>query len=133
MEEYNYRISKISFILMLLTAMTIDGIQALLDLIPFLGWILSSLLAIPAFLIFWIWLKIKGVGLLDRGLRMLALWTITPMIEVTFSFFPGLTIMIVLTYVIVRVDDELDRKEILSRENQDKIGGLLTKTLKNNA
>ena len=80
-----------------------------------------------------IWLKIKGVGLLDRGLRMLALWTITPMIEVTFSFFPGLTIMIVLTYVIVRVDDELDRKEILSRENQDKIGGLLTKTLKNNA
>ena len=122
MSDYNYRISKIDYYLMLGTAIFFDLIQVGLDLIPFIGWMVSSVIALIAFLTFWLWLKIKGVGLFDKGLRMMVLWVITPILEATLSFVPGLTIMIILTYYIVRADDELDRKNILSREQQKKIG-----------
>lgn len=127
MSDYNYRISKIDYYLMLGTAIFFDLIQAGLDLIPFIGWIASSIIALIAFLTFWLWLKIKGIGLFDKGLRMISLWVITPILEATFSFIPGLTVMIILTYYIVRVDDELDRKNILSKEKQDQLGKSLSK------
>ena len=112
---------------MLGTAIFFDSIQIGLDLIPFIGWIASSFVALIAFLTFWLWLKIKGVGLFDKGLRMIALWAITPILEATLSFVPGLTIMIMLTYIIVKADDELDRKNILSREKQEQLGKHLNK------
>ncbi|MFH0846352.1 MAG: hypothetical protein V1851_03085 [Patescibacteria group bacterium] len=125
--EYEYRISKTSFYLMLGTAIFFDLIQAGLDIIPVLGWILSSFVALIAFLTFWLWLKIKKVGIFDRGLRMIMLWIITPFIEATFSFIPGLTFMIISTYFIVKADDELDKKGILSKEKQEKLGKILSK------
>ena len=121
-EEYQYRLTKIDYGCLLFTAIFFDSTQALLDIIPLIGWIASSFVALIAFMTFWLWLKIKNVGIFDKGVRMLATWAITPILELTFSFVPGLTVMIMITYYIVRADDELDKRKILSREKQDEWG-----------
>ena len=127
MEKYNYRINKISYGLMLGTAIFFDLIQFGLTFIPFIGWIISFYISFMAFLTFWLWFNLKNVGIFDKGLKKIILWLVGPLLDASFSFVPGLTIMIILTYKIVRLDDELDRKNILSKEKQEKIGEFLKK------
>ncbi|MCK4918419.1 MAG: hypothetical protein KAS02_01380 [Candidatus Pacebacteria bacterium] len=148
MGNYTYRINKISLGFMLSVAVFFDLIQIVLDiifplltspahLIPIIGnmaaggifilsWSASSLLSIIAFLTFWLWFKIKGVGFLERfGIKKLLTIFILPLLELTFSFIPGLTVMVLLTYSFVRTEDELDKKGIIDKNQREKIGDFI--------
>ena len=58
--EKRKRVDAISAGLMVLTALIYDGIQFALDFIPIVGWILSSLVGVFAWLTFFTWTSIKG-------------------------------------------------------------------------
>lgn len=47
--------------LMISVALFYDGLQALLQLIPVAGQILAGLVAIFAFLTFWLWFRLNGI------------------------------------------------------------------------
>lgn len=130
MGDYEYRLTRIDYGCLLATAIFFDVTQGLLSLIPFLGLILSFLVSIFAFLTFWLWLTLKNIGFFDKGLRKIAVWAIGPLIEAFLGFLPVYSVMIILTYYIVKVDDELDRKNILTKQQQEILGGYIYKNLK---
>jgi hypothetical protein len=128
--EYKYRIDKITLWFMLSVALFFDLTQICLDIIPIVGWILSSLLSIFAFLTFYVWFKIRDIGFLTKfGVKKLLVVIVIPLLELFISFIPGLVVMVLLTYSVVKLEDEADRKKIMSRETQRKIGGMLRKNL----
>ena len=75
-------------------ALFYDVIQAGLDLLPFVGWILSPLVSIPAFLTFYIWFKIYGRNFMTpkRALAMGA-GVIIEMIPIL-NILPGWTVAV---------------------------------------
>ena len=87
-------ITKITMGLMVGVALFYDVIQAGLDLLPFVGWILSPLVSIPAFLTFYIWFKIYGRNFMTpkRALAMGA-GVIIEMIPIL-NILPGWTIAV---------------------------------------
>ena len=101
MEKRN-RVHTMDFILMVGTGLFFDTLQALLSLIPFVGWILSSLISIFAWLTFYVWSSAKGWGMSDtvknkvlvsgawsKGVMKFAIKYLIPFIE----FIPGLNII----------------------------------------
>ncbi len=121
--EYKYRIDRTTFWVMLSVALFFDLIQLGLDFIPILGWIISSVVSVFAFLTFFVWFKIREVGFFTKfGIKKLMTIVVIPLLELVFSFIPGLSVMVILTYSFVKIEDEADRKEIMSRETQIKIG-----------
>src|SRR3990167_4763114 len=60
MSEENKGLSSITIAFMISVALFYDAIQAIIQIIPILGQILSSLIGIFAFLTFYLWFKLKG-------------------------------------------------------------------------
>ena len=126
-ENYKYRIDKTSLSLMLAVAGFFDLIQLGLTFIPFLGWIISSLIAVLAFLTFYLWFKIKNVGFMTKfGVKKIAAYLVVPLVDAVLSFVPGLTIMVLLTYSFVKAEDEADRLGIMSHETQEELGEMFS-------
>ncbi|MEK7147955.1 MAG: hypothetical protein AAB758_01515 [Patescibacteria group bacterium] len=59
------RVTSTSAGLMIGTAIFYDALQAILSLIPYVGWILSSCISIFAWLTFYVWTSIKGWNMAD--------------------------------------------------------------------
>lgn len=113
MPENNKGLSNITIAFMIAVALFYDAIQAFINLIPFLGQILSSLIGLFAFLTFYLWFKLKGLnfatakraGYLGGGfmiellplVNMLPAWTLTitllAMDSKTKKIVPGLDII----------------------------------------
>lgn len=53
-------ISNITMVLMVATAVAYDIVQFLFNFIPFIGWIISWVIFIFAFMTFYVWFKIYG-------------------------------------------------------------------------
>jgi hypothetical protein len=122
-EEFKPRISSTTAWLMLPTAFFYDTLQALFNLIPFLGQILSYLIVFFSFLTFYVWFKIHDVGFLERfGAKKIMAYIAIPIIEVlTLGIAPGITIATLITILIVRSEDELIKKGVITREDLRKI------------
>ncbi|MBU4536840.1 hypothetical protein KJ603_02255 [Patescibacteria group bacterium] len=154
-KEVNYRINQTTLWLMASVTLCIDAIQFGIGTfsglstsaftipiigIPIgmsiiaLGFVASGFMSIFSYLTFWLWFKLKGIGLLDKGIGNLLAFIINLLVDVTIPFWPGLTITTLLIIRFSRVSDIADQKEILSRETQEKIGGKIiniTDELKN--
>jgi len=61
-EETNAEVKPATAALMIIVALLFDGIQAVINLIPIVGQILSFLLSIFAFLTFYVWFKMNGIS-----------------------------------------------------------------------
>lgn len=121
-DEKEIRISDSTAMLMIGTALFYDALQALLDLIPFLGWILSYLLMLYVFLTFnVVWFHIRGIkffeSLVGKGGRALVRWLLCSFLEVvSVGALPGVTIWIILTILQTRLDDSLVAHKVVTRE-----------------
>lgn len=106
--EKRNRVKKSDVMLMVGVALLFDGIQALFLLIPLLGWILSSLLSIFAWLTFYLWSSIKGWGLSDSAKQFLVQWAI-PFVEVipVLNALPTWTLKVVLQISFLKAEDAI--------------------------
>lgn len=106
--EKRNRAHTTTFVLMLCTAIFFDGLQAIFLLIPFLGWLLSSLVSIFAWLTFYTWTSIKGWGLSDTLKQIIVNWVL-PLIEIVpiLNVLPTWTLKVVLSYSFLKAEDVL--------------------------
>lgn len=97
-----------TFILMLSVAIIFDIVQGGLVAIPFVGWILSSLISIFAWLTFYVWTSIKGWGLSDTVKQAIVTWAI-PFVEIIpiLNVLPAWTLKVVLSYSFLKAEDAL--------------------------
>ena len=79
--EKRNRVHFKDYFLMIFTSLIFDSIQALFSTIPILGWALSSLVSLFAWLTFYVWTSIKGWGLSDT-VKQMAVQYFIPLIEV---------------------------------------------------
>src|SRR3989344_1028705 len=102
------RANPTTFFLMLSVAIFFDVLQAILLLIPFLGWILSSLISIFAWLTFYVWTSIKGWGLSDTLKQIVVNWVL-PLMEIVpiLNTLPTWTLKVVLSYSFLKAEDAL--------------------------
>jgi hypothetical protein len=92
--------------MMLSVAIAFDSVQALLLPIIFVGWILSSMLGIYAWLTFYVWTSIKGWGFSDT-MKQFLIGAVLPSIEVIpiLNTLPTWTLKVVLTYSFLKAED----------------------------
>ena len=112
-----HRVTSTSAGLMIGTAIFIDFLQALLSLIPFVGWILSALISIFAWPTFYVWTSIKGWGMSDtvafKGLiKKLTPWIarwIAPLIELIpiVNIVPTWTVSVSLQLAFLKAEEAL--------------------------
>ncbi|MDO8589886.1 MAG: hypothetical protein Q7R69_01265 [bacterium] len=118
MEKRN-RVKTSDIILMVGTALFFDSIQALFLLIPFLGWALSSLISIYAWLTFYVWTSVKGWGVVSdtvkkaivpkgKIVKFIIKW-LTPLIELipVVNVIPTWTVSIILQLLLIKAEDVL--------------------------
>jgi len=116
--------------LMIIFAVIIDVSQVLLDFIPFVGWILSSLLAGFGFFILWFIWKLNGVSFWERlggkyGRKFILRFGGSALLETLLSFVPALTVLVITTNSLIRTEDKLVKEGYISREELDRIGEIL--------
>jgi hypothetical protein len=114
MEEENkkrIRISNIQGVLMVGVAVVIDGVQFLLNFIPFLGWIFVSLISVFAWLTFFTWYKFNGITFTDSILRFITMVAVA-IAEVlpVFNSIPAWVASVLIMLVIVRAEDTIHNK-----------------------
>jgi hypothetical protein len=112
--EKRKRIGSAQGALMIAVAGVIDGVQFLLNFIPILGWILTSLISIFAWLAFLVWFMLNDVSYLKGKAVVLkfALIFCVPIIEVIslLNDLPAWTAYIVIMLLIVKAEDVLYNK-----------------------
>jgi hypothetical protein len=113
-EEKRKRIGNTQGALMVGVAATIDGVQFLLNFIPILGWILTSLISIFAWLTFFVWFMFNDVSYLKGKAVVLkvALIFCVPIVEVIsiLNDLPAWTAYIIIMLLIVKAEDVLYNK-----------------------
>jgi hypothetical protein len=97
-----------TFVLMLATAIFYDVLQVYLSLIPFVGWILSAIVGLFAWLTFYVWTSLKGWGLSDTVKQVIVNWAI-PFIEIVplLNLLPTWTLKVVISYFFLKSEDLL--------------------------
>lgn len=112
--EKRQRISSIQGIFMLAVAGIIDGVQFLLNFIPFVGWIATSLISVFAWLTFFTWFKLNGVGFLSGKTTVLKIASIfgVSILEIfpIINDFPAWIVYIVIMIFIVKAEDTIFNK-----------------------
>lgn len=113
-EEKRQRIGNMQGALMIAVAATVDGIQFLLNFIPFVGWIFTALISIFAWLTFFVWFKFNGVGFLEGKAAVLKFSLIfgVSILEIipVLNDLPAWIAYIVLMILIVRAEDVMYNK-----------------------
>jgi hypothetical protein len=109
--EKRIRIGAMQGIFMIGVALTIDGVQFLINLIPLVGWIIASILSIGVALMFWYWFKLNGVSFLRGKAALLRVATISTgtIVEIIpiFNSLPAWTATVVVMLIIVKLEDEM--------------------------
>ncbi|MFC1801845.1 hypothetical protein ACFLY7_00160 [Patescibacteria group bacterium] len=114
-----YRITKTTRNMMMTVAFLFDSIQAGLDFIPIVGWILSSFVGIIGFLTILFWMKTKGVSILIGGniKKKLMLILGVNLSETTLSFLPTLMFFVYRMYLLTNEEDKLAYESKLKKMN----------------
>ena len=113
---------------MLGVALTIDGVQFLLNFIPFIGWIFVSLISIFAWLTFYLWFKLNGIPFL-RGkaalLRITSILSVGGIIEIIpiLNDLPAWTFAVAVMLVIVKLEDKMYNLNTKIGLNLSKLSG----------
>lgn len=106
--EKRNRVHSRDVVLMGGTAIFFDTLQAILLLIPFLGWILSALVGGFAWLVFYTWTSAKGWGLSDTVKQFIVQWAI-PLVEIVpiLNVLPTWTFKIFLQVSLLKAEDKI--------------------------
>lgn len=93
-------------------AVFFEVVQVILSLIPFIGGLIASLITLFAFLVFWVWFHVLGIGFFDTTLRLVVRMTMlfTEIIPYV-NMLPILTIGTILVIWQVRHEDKKYNKE----------------------
>ncbi len=104
--EKRNRVHFKDYFLMIFTSLIFDSIQALFSTIPILGWALSSLVSLFAWLTFYVWTSIKGWGLSDT-VKQMAVQYFIPLIEVVplINILPTWTLRVVIQLSFLKAED----------------------------
>ncbi len=115
------RITLTTFSFLASVAFFFDTLQALLN-VAFVGIILNFLLDICAWLTFYLWFKLLGIGLIDSGIRKAVVMWGGMFLELIpiFNTLPIWTATIVLTSSIVRLEDAAHNRAARREEEQAK-------------
>lgn len=112
--EKRQRISSVQGTFMLAVAGVIDGVQFLLNFIPFVGWIAASLISIFAWLTFFTWFKLNGVNFLSGKTTVLKIASLfgVSILEIfpIINDFPAWIAYIVIMIFIVKAEDTIFNK-----------------------
>lgn len=113
-EKKRQRIGNMQGAFMIAIAGSVDGIQFLLNFIPFIGWILTALVSIFAWLTFFAWFKFNGVGFLEGKAVVfkVALLFGVSILEIVplLNSLPAWVVYTVIMVILVRVEDTLYNK-----------------------
>src|SRR5688572_20772735 len=90
--EKRNRVKESDFILMMGTALFFDTLQALLSAIPIIGWVLSSLVSVFAWLTFYVWSSAKGWGVSDSVKQLITKTAIQYALPL-FEIVPGANVL----------------------------------------
>ena len=104
--EKRNRVKPHDYGLMIGVALFFDALQALFSLIPFLGWGLSVLIAVFAWLTFYVWTSIKGWGLSDT-IKQFIIQYLIPFVELIpiLNVLPTWTLRVVLQLSFLKAED----------------------------
>lgn len=112
--EKRQRISNTQGMLMIIVAAIIDGIQFLLNFIPLVGWIMTALVSIFAWLTFFTWFKFNGVSFLDGKTAVLKFSSIfgVSILEIfpILNDLPAWVVFTIIMFFLVRSEDVLYNK-----------------------
>ncbi|HEY4490218.1 MAG TPA: hypothetical protein VJC12_03120 [Candidatus Paceibacterota bacterium] len=106
--EKRNRVTLTTTYLMFGTALFFDSLQFVFSFVPFLGWILSGIVGIFAWLTFYTWTSIKGWGWSDTVKKIAINWAL-PLVEV-FPIINGLplwTLRVAIQIAIIKAEDVL--------------------------
>jgi hypothetical protein len=106
--EKRNRVTTTTIILMVSVAGFYDLVQGWLDLVPLIGWILSSFVGIASWLTFYIWTSTKGWGMSDTAKKFIAS-KVLPAIGCIglLNIGPEITAGVIFTLMIVKAEDTL--------------------------
>lgn len=106
------RIDPSTWQLMVAVALGLDFFQGIVGMLPFVGQILSPIISLFIFLIFWIWLKLHGVTITDSIKRVAIMFGgfLVELIPIL-NILPSWTLAIFLTVLLVRNSDKRKLKE----------------------
>jgi len=109
--ERRNRVTQSTVILMLMTAGFYDLLQFLFDLIPLIGWLLSSGVGIASWITFYIWTSCKGWGMSDTVKKFIAS-KVLPAIGCVglLNIGPEITAGVIFTLLIIKSEDTLYNK-----------------------
>ncbi len=117
MEEFEPRIPDWMAGLMIGTAIFFSALQWLLAFI-FMGW----LVAIYAYLTFFVWYKIRGVMFLERAGAKIASWVVGFIISVfSNGIVPGIIFSVFATIALVKFEDKLVESGVVTKEELSKL------------
>ena len=106
--EKRNRVTASTTYLMVGTALFFDALQFILNFIPFVGWILSFIVGIFAWLTFYTWTSIKGWGWSDTLKKIAINWGI-PLFEIfpVLNDLPLWTVRVAIQISIIKAEDAL--------------------------
>lgn len=109
--ERRNRVTKMTIILMVSVALFYDLVQFGLDLIPLIGWVLSSFVGIASWITFYIWTSIKGWGMSDTIKK----WFVSKVLPAIgclglMNIGPEITAGVIFTILIIKSEDTLYNK-----------------------
>lgn len=126
-EEKRKRIGNMQGALIIGVAGVIDGVQFLLNFIPFIGWIFVSLLSIFAWMTFWFWFKLNNISFLKgkTALLRLAALSIGGIIEIIpiVNDLPAWIIAVAIMFVVVKLEDSAYNLSAKTGLNLGKLSG----------
>lgn len=105
------RITKSTAGMMVIVALLFDLIEILLNLVPFLGWILIWLMDMLVWLTFFLWFKVRGVGFSSKRSLSLGLGLLIEIIPVV-DILPGWTLAVILMIRSSWKEDDLAAKTV---------------------
>ena len=113
------RITPTTLSLLVGTAFFFDTLQAILN-VAFIGIVLNVLVNVTAWLTFYLWFKLLGIGLIDSGIRKAAVMWGGMLLELIpiFNTLPVWTATIALTAFIVRWEDAAHNRAVRVEEAQ---------------
>ncbi|MDP6388187.1 MAG: hypothetical protein QGG63_02855 [Candidatus Pacebacteria bacterium] len=119
-KEKRQRIGNMEGGLMIAAAGVIDGVQFLFNLIVVIGWIIVPFIGISAWLMFYLWYKLKGINFLDSGARLAITICTGALLEIipVLNAFPAWTISVAIMFFIVRFEDNVFNKTDKNIETQ---------------
>ncbi len=133
--EKRIRIGGMQGLFMIGVALTIDGVQFLINLIPIVGWMIVSILSVGVSLMFWTWFKLNGVSFIKgkTALLRVAALSVGTFVEIfpIFNSIPAWTAVVGITVITVILEDKVQNIGILNKFGINKIIGLKSRQNKN--